>query len=68
MEACHMIKAEFACLCGFTFQEALLETEVSKEEDFERVYVRCPRCGEEAVLRSLGRSGEKGIGRRRDVS
>ena len=63
-----MIKAEFACTCGFTFQENLLETEVSKEEDFERFYVRCPRCGEEAALKSLGQSGEKIPGRRRDDS
>jgi predicted RNA-binding Zn-ribbon protein involved in translation (DUF1610 family) len=68
METLHMIRAEFACPCGFIFQESLLETEVSKEEDFDRLYVRCPRCGEEAVLRSLGRSGEKGIRRRRDAS
>jgi phage terminase large subunit GpA-like protein len=62
-----MFKAEFICTCGLIFYETLLESEVSKEEDFERFYVRCPRCGEEVTLRSLGGSGENGIQRRRDA-
>ncbi len=55
-----MIQAEFICVCGFVFQESLHETEVSKAEDFEKFYVRCPRCGEEATLRSLGMAEGKG--------
>jgi hypothetical protein len=61
-----MIRAEFHCTCGFIFQETLLETEASKAEDFERLYVRCPRCGEEATLRSLDRVGVKGRRQRDD--
>lgn len=59
-----MIKAEFTCDCGFIFEETLRENEVSKTEDFERFYVRCPRCGEEAFLRSWERIANKGPGRK----
>ena len=37
-----MIKAEFICPCGFRFEDSLHESEVSRTEDFERFYVRCP--------------------------
>jgi len=59
-----MIKAEFTCDCGFTFEETLLENEGSKTEDFERFYVRCPRCGEEVILRRWERTGDRGLGRK----
>ncbi len=55
-----MIRAEFICPRGFVLQEYLHETEVSKAEDFEKFYVRCPRCGDEATLHSLGMAGGKG--------
>jgi hypothetical protein len=54
-----MVKAEFVCNCGFVFEENLHENEVSQTEDFDRFYVRCPRCGEQASLRSWGRVPEK---------
>jgi hypothetical protein len=53
-----MIRAEFICICGFVFAENLQENEIGKKEDFERFYVRCPRCGEEASLRSWERPAE----------
>jgi phage terminase large subunit GpA-like protein len=53
-----MIRADFVCLCGFVFTENLQENEASKEEDLERFYVRCPRCGEEASLQSWERTAE----------
>jgi hypothetical protein len=55
-----MVKAEFLCHCGFIFEETFHESEVSTTEDFERFYVRCPRCGEEASLRSWGKVPGKG--------
>jgi phage terminase large subunit GpA-like protein len=61
-----MIKAEFICPCGFRFEEVLHENEVSRTEDFERFYVRCPRCGEEASLRSWERGPEKSSPRKID--
>jgi phage terminase large subunit GpA-like protein len=63
-----MVKAEFLCNCGFTFEETFHESEVSKTEDFDRFYVRCPRCGEEASLGSWGRIAEKGDRQGRDFS
>jgi phage terminase large subunit GpA-like protein len=63
-----MIKAEFSCRCGFIFDDTLHESEVSKTEDFERFYVRCPRCGEEASLRSWDRFPEGEDRRGRDFS
>ena len=63
-----MIKAEFICTCGFIFEESLHENEVSRTEDFERFYVRCPRCGEEASLRSWERVPENSPRRKTDVS
>ena len=63
-----MIKAEFIFHCGFIFEESLHENEVSRTEDFERFYVHCPRCGEEASLRSWERIPEKFSRRKTDVS
>jgi len=63
-----MIKAEFICPCGFRFVEFLHENEVSRTEDFERFYVRCPRCGEEASLRSWERGPEESSPRKTDDS
>ncbi len=62
-----MFEAEFVCTCGFTFKEHFLETEVSVAADLENFYVRCPRCGEEALPRSLHLAPEK-QSRRRDCS
>jgi hypothetical protein len=62
-----MFDAEFVCACGFTFKDHFLETEVSRVEDLENFYVRCPRCGEEASPRSLRLAPEK-QSRRRDWS
>jgi len=60
-------EAEFVCSCGFTFRELFLETEVSVAADLENFYVRCPRCGEEALPRSLQIASENQP-RRRDWS
>ena len=62
-----MFEAEFVCTCGFEFKELFLDTEVSQESDLKRIYVRCPRCGEEASPRSLQRAADKHT-RRRDWS
>jgi hypothetical protein len=63
-----MVQAEFLCYCGFIFEETFHESEVSTTEDFERFYVRCPRCGEEASLRSWGKVPGKGGGSGKDFS
>ena len=62
-----MFEAEFVCTCGFKFKELFLDTEVSQESDLERIYVRCPCCGEEASPHSLQRAADNQT-RRRDWS
>ncbi|NWF55153.1 MAG: hypothetical protein HXY45_10210 [Syntrophaceae bacterium] len=59
-----MFDAELVCTCGFTFEEPFREAEVSRFDDLENFYVRCPRCGEEASPRSLKLAREKSPRRR----
>jgi len=62
-----MFEAEFVCPCGFKFKEFFQETEITLAADLENLYVRCPRCGEEASLVSLQLAAERQF-RRQDWS